>query len=221
MKQTILAFSFVLTAVTANAAPFQVTLDTSQLAGVHTLGFGLTNFDPAFNIVSLSEFDFDGGSAVAASEDCTLGGFFSGDGCSGNLSAGVTLTDVDPIAAFFTQQFNAGSSLSFVLNTTNEFSGASIADRFGMFLCDGSLTTCYSDDANIGAMLLLDLSGGTLSSSSFVTFAATLQSLDAPIVTEITANTVPEPGTMVLLGSGVIAVVCRRASWRSARRSRP
>jgi hypothetical protein len=205
LKLIVLAAPVLLAAATAHANPFLVTLDTSPLSGTTTLAFGLTNFDAASNTVSLSAFGFGGGSAVAGSEDCTLGGTFSGLGCSGNLTTGIALQDLDPTAAFFTQQFNPGSSLSFVLSTSNNFA-AGVPDQFAMFLCDGSFSTCYSDDAT-GAMLLLDFSGGSLSPSSFVRFGASLQNLDAPVVT-VTA--VPEPGTLLLLAGGLAGVAARR-----------
>ena len=204
-----LTVALLLVAATARAGSFRVTLDTSPLSGPQTLAFGLTNFNGASNTVSLADFSFDGGGAIAGSEDCTFGGTFSGLGCSGDLTSGVTLEDLDPTAAFFTQQFNPGSSLSFVLTATNNFGGG-VPDQFAMALCDASLTTCYSDDAS-GALLLLDLSGGSLSPSSFVTFGASLQNLDAPVVTSVADPTeVPEPATLLLLGSGVAAVALRR-----------
>ena len=206
MKQTILAMCFLFVAATAHATSFRVSFDTSPLTGVQTLGFGLTNFDSSSNTLALSGFDFDSGSPVASSEDCTLGGTLSSAGCSGDLSAGVTLADLDPTAAFFTQQFNPGSSLSFVLNASNAFSGGGIPDQFSMYVCNGALTTCYSDDAS-GAMLLLDLSGGTLTPSSFTAFGATLQGVNIPVVSEIAQTQVPEPSTLLLLCGGLCALV--------------
>jgi hypothetical protein len=208
-----LTVALLLVAASARADSFRVTLDTSSLSGAQTLAFGLTNFNGASNSVALEDFSFDGGSAIAGSEDCTFGGTFSGLGCSGDLTGGVTLEDLDPTAAFFTQQFNAGSSLSFVLTASNSFGGG-VPDQFAMALCDGGLTTCYSDDAS-GALLLLDFIGGSLSVSSFTTFGASLQNLDAPIVTPVVDSTeVPEPATLTLLSSGLAALVRSRTARR-------
>ena len=217
MKQIILTTAFVLTASTASASSFTVMLDTSPLSGVQTLGFALTNFDSTSNTVFVTDFGFGGGAVVTGSDDCTLGGTFSGAGCSGDLGAGVTLQDIDPTAAFFTQQFTPGTSLSFLLTTTNGFLGG-VPDQFAMYVCDGTLTTCYSDDAT-GAMLLVDLSGGSLSTSSFVTFGAGLQGLEGPVVREAIQQVpdVPESGTLLLLGIGLTAV----AAMRRARKSGP
>jgi hypothetical protein len=204
---TVLAASFLCLAATAGASPFLITLDTSPLSGPQTLVFGLTNFSGASNTVSLSDFGFDGGGAVAATEDCTFGGTFSGLGCSGDLVSGVGLQDLDPTAEFFMQQFFPGASLSFVLTASNNFSGG-FPDQFAMFLCDGTVTTCYSDDAT-GAMLLLDLTGGTLSPSSFLLYGAGLQNLAAPVVTAV-----PEPSTLLLIGGGLAGVIARAKKRR-------
>src|SRR5215207_3816858 len=95
-----LAIALVAGAVAADAGPITITLDTSPLSGTQTLIFGLTNSDSSSNSVTLSAFDFGGGSVVSGSADCTLGGTFSGLGCSGDLATSVTLEDVED-AAFF------------------------------------------------------------------------------------------------------------------------
>ena len=129
LRLAVLAFPVLMFSTDVHAGPLTITLDTSPLSGTQTLVFGLTNFDASSNTVLLSDFAFDGGSAVAASADCTLGGSFSGVGCSGDLTTGVTLEDLDPTAAFFVQQFEAGTSLSFVLDATNNFTGP-VPDQF-------------------------------------------------------------------------------------------
>ena len=207
---TLLAAAFVCMTTTAVASPFLITLDTSPLAGPQTLVFGLTNADASSNTIALSDFDFGGGSAFAGTEDCTLGGTFTGTGCSGDLTSGVGLEDLEP-SVFFTQQFLPGASLSFILNATNNSSGP-IPDQFSMSLCDGSFGTCYSDDP-FGAMLLLDLTGGTLSLSSFVTYGASLQNLAAPVVT-VAPAAVPEPSTLLLLGGGLATYAARARKRR-------
>ena len=216
MKQTlrlvILALPLLTFSSTAAAAPFTVTLDTSSLSGTQTVVFGLTNFDSSSNAVFLSDFAVGGGSVVAGSADCTLGGAFSGLGCSGDLTSGVTLEDLDPTAAFFSQQFEPGSSLSFQLDATNNFTGP-VPDQFGFFVCDATLSACYSDDAS-GALLLLDLVGGTLSPGSFVLFGANLEGLAAPVVTA--AVPAPEPGVLLLFATGAATAAARRRRCSAA-----
>ena len=211
LRALVLSIPILCVATSAHADAFLVTVDTSPLSGIQTIGLGLTNSDGSANTVSLSAFDFGGGSAVAGSEDCTFGGFFSGLGCSGDLTSGVTLNDAD-VAALFTQQFAAGSTLSFVLTSTNNYTGP-VPDQFALYLCDAAVTNCYSDDGT-SALLLLDLVGGTLSPSSFVRFGASAEGLDAPTVTAVP---VPEPGTLLLLASGLLAA--RRARGRSSHRA--
>ena len=193
-----------LAAASARADSFNVTLNTSSLSGTQILAFGFNDGDGvADNAVMLSAFTFGGGSAVTGTEDCTLGGALSGAGCSGNLTSGVTLDDTG-FTAFFDQQFNAGSSLSFNKNTTNSFAGGT-PDNFAMYVCDSTLTTCYSDDTSTASMLVLNLTGGTLAPSDFILNGASDQNLPAPVVTEGSTST-PEPGSLLLLGAGVAGV---------------
>ena len=208
----------------AAAAPFQVSVDLGLLAGTSplTLAFGFTDGNPATNTVTLSNFNFGGGSAVAGTVDCTLFGTFSGAGCSGDFTAGVTLTDavftpaVDTVA-FFTQQFTPGpgGSLSFVLDATHAVDPAGpLPDSFSMYLCAADFSTCYSDDndpiTGSNALLHLDLVGGPASPFQITTFAATEQGVPAPTVTAIAPTAVPEPATLCLVGGGLISAAVRR-----------
>lgn len=192
------------------ADSFDVSLNTSALSGTtQVLAFGLTNNDGvADNTISLTGFNFGtGGSAVSGTQDCTLGGFLSGAGCGGNLTSGVTLTD-SATEAFFDEAFTVGSSLSFAMTTTNAFAGG-IPDGFAMYLCNATLSSCYSDDSSTTAMLVLGLAGTPLTPSSFTLNAATAQGLPAPVVTAATGSggtTAPEPPAVLLLGLGVLAL---------------
>jgi len=196
----------------ASADQFAVSLDTSSLSGIQTLGFALTDGgdQAGNNSATLSSFAFDSGSAVANTEDCTLGGTFAGTGCSGNLGSAVTLSD--SLDAFFTQQFNPGAWLSFTLTITNDFAGGSTPDQLAMYVCDAGMGMCYSNDLATAAMLTLDLTGGALSPSSFTTNAASAQDLPAPLVTSV-----PEPASLLLLAAGLIGVVSIGSGERRAR----
>ena len=220
LRLAVLAMSALMVASSVSAGPLLVTLDTSSLSGTQALVFGLTNFDASSNTIFLSDFAFGGGGAVPATADCTFGGTFSGLGCTGDLTVGVTLEDLDPTATFFLQQFDPGSSLSFKLEATSNFAGP-VPDQFAMFVCDAGLSTCYSDDAS-GALLLLDLTGGSVSPASFVLFGASGAGLPAPVVTAVSA---PEPGTLLLFAAAALAAIRRqhkghRTKDAGARRAR-
>ena len=213
LRLAVLAIPVLMFGSSADAGPLTVTLDTSSLSGTQTVLFGLTNFDSSSNTIVLSDFAFGGGSAVAGSADCTLDGAFSGLGCSGDLTSAVTLEDVDPVAAFFLQQFDPGATLSFELDATNNFTGP-VPDQFAFFVCTADFSACYSDD-NSAALLLLDLVGGTLSPGSFVLFGASQDGLPPPVVT---AAAVPEPGTMLLFAAVAAVAAGRRRRNQSLTR---
>jgi hypothetical protein len=194
------------------ADSFDVSLNTSVLSGsAQILAFGLNDSDGSSNTISLTGFNFGtGGSAVSGTEDCTLSGFLSGVGCSGDLADGVTLTDSSTTEVFFDQQFTVGSSLSFEMTTTNNFAGGT-PDGFAMYLCDTTFTTCYSDDSTSEAMLILGLDGTPLTPSSFTLNGASAQNLPAPVVTTASSGTVPEPSSVLLLALGIPALaICSR-----------
>lgn len=191
---TLAGFAVVLAAVStrADGGTVNVSLNTSSLSGTQTLVFGITDGDGvADNSVALSDFNFGGGSAEGSPS-------YIGSGVSGDLGSAVGMDD-SGFSALFEQQINVGSSLSFVLATTDNFAGGT-PDAFAMYVCDATVSTCYSDDAISGAMLILNLTGGTVSPSSFILNGANDQGLPAPVVTGVTA---PEPTSLLLLGLGL------------------
>jgi hypothetical protein len=195
----------VLAAVSArgDGGTVNVTLDTSSLSGTQTLVFGIADGDGVVdNSAALSDFNFGGGSAEGPAS-------YVGSGVSGDLSSVINMDD-SGFSALFEQQINVGSSLSFVLNTTDSFAGGT-PDAFAMYLCDATLSTCYSDDALSGAMLILNLTGGAVTPSSFILNGASDQDLPAPVVGEVTA---PEPTSIWLLGFGLtLLAVMNRTRW--------
>jgi hypothetical protein len=199
-----LAVALTVVSARADGGTVNVSLNTSSLSGTQTLVFGITDGDGvADNNVALSDFNFGGGSPEGSPS-------YSGSGVSGDLSSIIAMDD-SGFSALFEQQFNVGSSLSFVLATTNNFAGGT-PDAFAMYLCDATVSTCYSDDTVSGAMLVLNLTGGTVSPSSFILTGASDQKLPAPVVTAVTT---PEPTSFLLLAFG-LALLCLMNRMRSS-----
>lgn len=185
---------FAVIPASADTTSFEVSLDTSPLSGTQTLAFGFTDGDGAAdNSLTLSGFNFGGGSATGAPT-------YIGAGASGDLSTSIVLNDSD-FSSLFLQQFMPGTTLSFLMTTTNNFAGGA-PDAFAMAVCDAALDACYSDDQGTGAMLVLNLTGTALSPLSFTLNGASNQNLPAPIVSSPSAN-VPEPASLRLLAIGL------------------
>ncbi len=179
----------------ARADSFTVTLNTSPLSGPLIIAFQLSDGDGiADNSLTISPVNFGGGSALG------LPDYEGTTGVSGDLTSGIAMDDSSTFFALLVQDFNPGSSLSFLLNITDNFAGG-FPDTFAMSICDTSFN-CYSDDTNTGAMLVLDLTGGTLSASDFTLNGASAQGLSAPVVTA-GVSAVPEPSSLLLLASGL------------------
>ena len=197
---------FAATAARANPA-FDVSLDTSSISGMtEEVVFQLIDGDGVVdNSLLLGDFSVGGGTVAGAPE------YFGTSGVSGDLSGGISMDDSGG-SAVFGQLLTFGSSLSFQLTTTNNFSGSGAPDAFSMALLTPDLMTCLSDDQVSCVLLQLDLTGGTLSPSSFTLNGASAPGLPAPVVT--VAETVPEPGSLALSLMGImsLAIVWRTRS---------
>jgi len=181
----------------ALADSFSVEINTTPLSGTQTIAFSLTDGDGiADNLIQLTNFSFGGGSPLG-------GPTYQGSGVSGDLANGIKLTDSD-FLELFSQQFKAGSSLSFTLNTTDAFAGGS-PDGFLMYLCDATFSACYSDDPVTDSLLFLSLTGDPLTTKDFVLNGAAAQGLNAPMVASI-----PEPRlSLIVLAIGLGGALLR------------
>jgi hypothetical protein len=213
-----LALALAVGAIPARAdSSFDVSLNTSSLSGTQIIAFSLINGGGGVdNTFTLSDFAFGGGITAGGTIYPVTGGV------SGDLSSSITMDDNVTLyggTALFAEDFNPGTSLSFVLTTTNNAAGAT-PDAFAMFVCDTSFN-CYSGDpSGSGAMLVLNLTGGTLAPGSFLTYdgGSTAPNLPAPEVTNAGA-TVPEPSSVLFLGLGIGALALCSRMLRGAGRA--
>jgi len=184
-----------------------ITVDTTFLqgnaSGPFVLGFVL--IDASFtgdgnNTAVLSNFDFGGGSAGAVAT--------SGGGVTGNLLSGITLTDSDPSGFnFITSAFTPGTSLSFNLAlTTNP---------------DLTINPSFNQPGDEFLFVILDSTGQripTTQSDGSDAFAAATIAPGGVSVQQFspTQTFVPEPGTVLLVASGMALGLFRRSRRRSA-----
>jgi hypothetical protein len=195
----LLVLALAVAAVPAKADSFNVSLNTSSLSGTQILVFGLVSGGGGVdNTVTLSNFAFSGGSIVPPPN------YLGTSGVSGDLGTSISMDDSGSNSTvLFAEEFDPGSSLSFLLTTTNNAAGLT-PDSFAMYVCDTGFN-CYSDDTNTGAMLILNLTGGTLTPGSFTLNAASAQNLPAPVVTS-GATPVPEPSGLLLFAVGIFGL---------------
>jgi PEP-CTERM motif len=183
----------------ARATPILITIDTSGLVGSGALAFDFVGNGTPPNTVTLSAFTSDG----------TLGASSSIGNVAGALPGTLTLDDNGSFFNEYLTGFSFGSSLSFVLNTTNIVSSSVIPDEFSFFLLDAtgiSTLVSTSDPTGADSLLTLDLDGagnGALSIFSGAGFTVTAAPVQEP-------STVPEPASLCLLLSGLAAITLRR-----------
>jgi len=183
----------------ANTTSTYVITVNSALTGTQGLGFAMVAGDdlPGNNSVFLSTFNFYGGSGPDVGTDSCSGG------CSGNLSSAVLLTENGSFVSLFTQNFDPPYfklSVTLTNNAPNDGNPSPTPAEFQMFLCTADFSSCYGSNQVTGALVTVDLTGAPL---SFNTFGDGTVSVNAAYV--------PEPGSIVLLSSGLLGLT---GLWR-------
>lgn len=154
LKNCLLTAACTLAAALAAQASTLVSVNTTGLighpSGPFYLDFQLNDGTGANdNHVNISAINLGGGTPVGPA---TLFG-----GASGDLLAGITLTDTEPFNEFY-QQFTPGAWLSFRLTMTGVFTG-SVPDLFSFAILDSELFNLGTYSLGSDQFLIANLDG--------------------------------------------------------------
>lgn len=201
----------------ANAV-FAVSLNTSPLVGSLsapfavffqlTDGSGLSPGD-GNNTATISNFAFGGGSAAGCPLHCLVTG-----GASGDMTGTVTVRDDGLIMLnSFTETFTAGTTLSFQVDLTTNVDPGGTPDAFAFSLLDKNGNPIPTEDP-LGADTLLSididsekpiiLTYGSVPGGNIALDAPSIGAPQPPVPPD---GQVPEPGSLVLAGTGLLALV--------------
>jgi PEP-CTERM motif-containing protein len=192
---------------------YHVSFDTSGLQGLSAAPFYAdfqlfdgTGLGNANTMVTLSNFDFGGGSAV--------GGTFGSGDATGSLASEIDLTDSSFFNELF-QQFTPGSSLQFDLHINSAPQGGLTPDSFAFAILDNTWSNLPTLAPGSDVFALVEIGDGapvveTFASNPDIAPAGGGDglSIGAPSV-----QAVPEPSTYGVLaaaGLSLLVVLKRR-----------
>jgi hypothetical protein len=189
----------------ATSISFHVQVNTAALIGNPSapfyLDFALIDGSGTLagpNSVVISSLGFAGGGSLNGAPSIT-------GGVTGNLASSVSLSDNANAFNEYFQAFTPGTALGFdVTATTN--ADPITPDAFMFAILDKNLFNLPTNgqaDSLVFVNILPFLNSNSL--AGIQTFSTT-----NPVGVTATASAIPEPGTLLLLGTGITALVRRR-----------
>jgi len=179
-------------------ADTMVTVDTSALNGTSAqIAFDFIDGGSPSNSVTISGFTTDG---TLGSNQPPSGGV------SGTLPGTVVLTDSCSSCLFneYLRDITLGSTFSFDLSvTTNPPDSMSFPDAFSLFLLDSTESPLFptTDPTGSNSLLTLNIDGSAIGDLSIY---------DSSVSTAPANTTVPEPCTLLLMGTGLLLMLRKR-----------
>jgi predicted outer membrane repeat protein len=146
-------------------------------------------------------------------------------GAAGSFLSGITITDSGFLNEF-RQSFNPGGLLSFTLSLTTNADSGSTPDEFSVAILDrngAELPTLSALLYGTSVILIADLTGDETRLMPFASDPHSPIAFAAPDLSAPAGSAVPEPGTWMLLASGIAGILLpgsrtRRPGSQSARR---